>query len=155
MVTNNSSNGAVSYLWDLGDGTTSTNDDPSITYNAEGAYTICLIAYTATNCPDTACQTVEVIEEVESVIGIPTAFSPNNDTHNDVLYVRGSGIQSFTLVIYNRYGEKVFETNDLSSGWDGTYKGQPENTGVFAYYLEYEYVNGDKSSLKGNITLVK
>ena len=155
LVTNNSSNGAVSYLWDLGDGTTSTNGDPSITYNAEGAYTICLIAYTATNCPDTACQTVEVIEEVESVIGIPTAFSPNNDTHNDVLYVRGSGIQSFTLVIYNRYGEKVFETNDLSSGWDGTYKGQPENTGVFAYYLEYEYVNGDKSSLKGNITLVK
>jgi len=155
VVTNNSSNGAVSYLWDLGDGTTSTNDDPSITYNAEGAYTICLIAYTATNCPDTACQIVEVIEEVESVIGIPTAFSPNNDTHNDVLYVRGSGIQSFTLVIYNRYGEKVFETNDLSSGWDGTYKGEPENTGVFAYYLEYEYVNGDKSSLKGNITLVK
>ena len=155
VVTNNSSNGSVSYLWDLGDGTTSTNDDPSITYNAEGAYTICLIAYTATNCPDTACQIVEVIEEVESVIGIPTAFSPNNDTHNDVLYVRGSGIQSFTLVIYNRYGEKVFETNDLSSGWDGTYKGQPENTGVFAYYLEYEYVNGDKNSLKGNITLVK
>ena len=155
VATNNSSNGAVSYLWDLGDGTTSTNVDPSITYSTEGSYTICLIAYTATNCPDTTCQTVEIIEEVESVIGIPTAFSPNNDTHNDVLYVRGSGIQSFTLMIYNRYGEKVFETNDLTNGWDGTYKGESENTGVFAYYLEYEYVNGDKNSLKGNITLVK
>jgi len=155
VVINNSSNGAVSYLWDLGDGTTLTDIDPSITYTAEGAYTICLIAYTATNCTDTTCQTIEIIEEVESVIGIPTAFSPNNDTHNDVLFVRGSGITSFTLMIYNRYGEKVFESNDLSTGWNGNYKGKPENTGVFAYYLEYEYSNGEKGSLRGNITLVK
>ena len=155
VVTNNSSNGSDTYLWDLGDGTSSTNVDPSITYSAEGSYIICLIASTAANCADTTCQTIEVIEEVESVIGIPNAFSPNNDSHNDVLYVRGSGITSFTLLIYNRYGEKVFETNDLSNGWNGTYKGKPENTGVFAYYLEYEYDNGDKNSLKGNITLVK
>ena len=155
VLTNNSSNGAVSYLWDLGDGTTSIDVDPSVTYTAEGSYSICLIAYTATSCTDTTCQTIEVIEELESAIGIPTAFSPNNDTHNDVLFVRGSGITSFTFMIYNRYGEKVFESNDLSTGWDGNYKGQPENTGVFAYYLEYEYANGDKGSLKGNITLVK
>lgn len=155
VLTNNSSSDAVTYLWDLGDGTTSTDVDPSVTYTVEGTYSICLIAYTVTSCTDTTCQTAEVIEEVESVIGIPTAFSPNNDTHNDVLFVRGSGITSFTLMIYNRYGEKVFESNDLSIGWDGNHKGQPENTGVFAYYLEYEYINGEKGSLKGNITLVK
>jgi len=154
-LTNNSSNGAVTYLWDLGDGTTSTDTDPSVIYSSEGAYSICLIAYTATSCTDTTCKTVDVVEELESVIGIPTAFSPNNDTHNDVLYVRGSGITSFTLLIYNRYGEKVFETSDISEGWDGSYKGKPENIGVFAYYLEYEYANGDKGTLKGNITLVK
>ena len=155
MLINNSSSDAVTYLWNLGDGTTSTDVDPSVTYTVEGTYSICLIAYTATSCTDTTCQTAEVIEEVESVIGIPTAFSPNNDTHNDVLFVRGSGITSFTLMIYNRYGEKVFESNDLSIGWDGNHKGQPENTGVFAYYLEYEYISGEKGSLKGNITLVK
>lgn len=154
-LTNNSSGGAVSYLWDLGDGTSSTDTNPSATYNSEGSYLICLTAYTATSCPDSACQTVNVIEEVESVIGIPTAFSPNNDTHNDILFVRGSGIKSFTLMIYNRYGEKVFETIDITKGWNGNHKGKPENIGVFAYYLEYEYVNGDKGSLKGNITLVK
>jgi gliding motility-associated-like protein len=155
ILTNNSSSDAVSYLWDLGDGTTSTDIDPSVTYGAEGTYSICLIAYTATSCTDTTCQTIEVIEESELAIGIPTAFSPNNDTHNDVLFVRGSGITSFTLMIYNRYGEKVFESNDLSIGWNGNHKGKPENTGVFAYYLEYEYINGEKGSLKGNITLVK
>jgi len=155
VLINNSSSDAVTYLWNLGDGTTSTDVDPSVTYTVEGTYSICLIAYTATSCTDTTCQTAEVIEEVESVIGIPTAFSPNNDTHNDVLFVRGSGITSFTLMIYNRYGEKVFESNDLSIGWDGNHKGQPENTGVFAYYLEYEYISGEKGSLKGNITLVK
>ena len=155
VLTNNSSNDAVTYLWDLGDGTTSTDFEPSVTYTSEGSYAICLIAYTAASCADTTCQMVEVFEELESVIGIPTAFSPNNDTHNDVLFVRGSGIASFTLMIYNRYGEKVFESNDLSTGWNGTYKGKPENTGVFAYYLEYEYSNGEKGSLKGNITLVK
>jgi gliding motility-associated-like protein len=155
VPTNTSSNDAVTYFWDLGNGTTSTDVDPSVTYAGEGSYSICLIAYTATSCTDTTCQTLEVIEEVESVIGIPTAFSPNNDMHNDILYVRGSGITSFTLMIYNRYGEKVFESKELSSGWNGYYKGKPQNTGVFAYYLEYEYTNGDKGSLKGNITLVK
>jgi len=155
VLTNNSSNDAVTYLWDLGDGTTSTDFEPSVTYTSEGSYAICLIAYTAASCADTTCQMVEVFEELESVIGIPTAFSPNNDMHNDILFVRGSGIASFTLMIYNRYGEKVFESNDLSTGWNGTYKGKPENTGVFAYYLEYKYSNGEKGSLKGNITLVK
>lgn len=155
VLTNNSSSDAVTYLWDLGDGTTSTDVDPSVIYTAEGSYSICIIAYTATSCADTTCKTLEVIEEEESVIGIPTAFSPNNDTHNDVLFVRGSGITSFTLMIYNRYGEKVFESTDLSIGWNGNYKGKPENTGVFAYYLEYKYANGDKGSSKGNITLVK
>ena len=154
-LTNTSSGGAVTYLWDLGDGTSSTDTNPSATYDSEGSYSICLTAYTATSCPDSACQTVNVIEEIESIIGIPTAFSPNNDTHNDILFVRGSGIKSFTLMIYNRYGEKVFETIDITEGWNGDHKGKPENIGVFAYYLEYEYVNGDKGSLKGNITLVK
>ena len=58
-------------------------------------------------------------------------------------------------MIYNRYGEKVFETSDITEGWDGTYRGKPENIGVFAYYIEYEYANGDKGALKGNVTLVK
>jgi len=154
-LTNTSSGGAVTYLWTLGNGDTSTDTDLTTVFDSEGSYSICLVAYTATSCTDTTCKTVEVIEEVESVIGIPTAFSPNNDTHNDVLFVRGSGIASFSLLIYNRYGEKVFETSDITEGWDGTYKGKDENAGVFAYYLEYEYVNGDKGSLKGNITLVK
>ena len=81
-------------------------------------------------------------------------FYINKQDRSSFNYKNPQG-KSFTLTIYNRYGEKVFETIDITEGWNGNHKGKPENIGVFAYYLEYEYVNGDKGSLKGNITLVK
>jgi len=88
-------------------------------------------------------------------IGVPDAFSPNGDNNNDFLLVKGGGIESLTFVVFNRYGEKVFETTDQTNGWDGSYKGKSENTGVFAYYLEYVLINGDTGMIKGNVTLIR
>ena len=91
----------------------------------------------------------------EPNIFIPNAFSPNNDNNNDILYVRGKGIEEFYLAIYNRWGEKVFETTDINTGWDGTYKGQLMDPAVFVYYLKATCINENVFEKKGNITLVR
>ena len=88
---------------------------------------------------------------------LPNAFSPNGDGVNDQFCIQGWNdcIQSFRIMIFNRWGEKVFETTDINKGWDGTYKGQLMNTDVFVYRLEGKTHDGKGFSLKGNITLVR
>ncbi len=86
--------------------------------------------------------------------GVPTAFSPNGDNVNDVLYVLGS-IQNMDFEIFNRWGQSVFHSTDRSIGWDGTLDGKPVNPGVFAYKLSGTMANGTPVELKGNITLVR
>jgi gliding motility-associated-like protein len=86
---------------------------------------------------------------------IPTGFSPNGDGINDVVQVHGKGIDRISLMIFDRIGEKVFETHELESGWDGTYHGLPMNDNVFVYKLEVYYCSGENIKETGNITLLK
>jgi gliding motility-associated-like protein len=86
---------------------------------------------------------------------VPDAFSPNNDGQNDILYVRGDCIKTMDFIIYDRWGNKVFESNSISQGWDGTYKGQPMNTGTYSYYLTVQTFNGNNITKKGNIALIR
>ena len=88
-------------------------------------------------------------------VGVPTAFSPNGDGINDVLFVRGFGLAAISLVVYNRYGEVVFETTDQNIGWDGTFKNRDENPGVFTWVLQYDFITGNKGMQKGNTTLIR
>jgi gliding motility-associated-like protein len=87
---------------------------------------------------------------------VPTAFSPNNDGVNDVLNVLSNNcLTSMVFEVFNRWGEKVFETTDTKQGWDGTYKGTPQDPGVFGWYLEALLWDGKTVSLKGNTMLTK
>jgi gliding motility-associated-like protein len=89
-----------------------------------------------------------------SHIYLPNVFSPNGDGQNDILFVRGEGIQFLDFVIYNRWGQKVFETNSQNTGWDGTFKGKLCDPGVFAYYVKASFFNGNEVIQNGSITLV-
>lgn len=99
-----------------------------------------------------------IIKDTTVVCGeifVPNAFSPNEDAQNDVLYVRGNCIKELILVIYDRWGQKVFETEEVSKGWDGSYNGIVFNTGIFAYYLK-AITTDDKQVFKsGNISLIR
>ncbi|MBI3510273.1 MAG: gliding motility-associated C-terminal domain-containing protein [Bacteroidetes bacterium] len=86
---------------------------------------------------------------------IPNAFSPNHDNQNDVLYVRGNCIRQMQFEIYNRWGEKVFETSDPSVGWDGMWRGEACETAVFTYLLRATLIDGKEIEKQGNISLVK
>lgn len=88
-------------------------------------------------------------------VGVPSAFSPNGDGNNDVLFVKGNGIESMNFVVYNRYGEVVFESNNQSIGWDGTFMGREENPGVFTWVLQYDFYSGEKGRQQGNTTLYR
>lgn len=89
------------------------------------------------------------------IIFVPNAFTPDGDGHNDVLMVNGNNIDQMTMAIYNRWGQKVFETNDQSIGWDGTFKGQLLAPDVYGYYMKCTCDDGSDLFIKGNITLLR
>ncbi|HRH58134.1 MAG TPA: gliding motility-associated C-terminal domain-containing protein [Chitinophagales bacterium] len=116
---------------------------------------------TATN-RTTQCNTVDsVFVDLEYLpcskenIFIPNAFSPNGDGVNDKFLVRSKSLKSMHLEIYDRWGHKVFETDNISEGWDGTFKGQPSPLEAYGYYFKGECLQGDKITLKGNVTIIR
>ncbi|MFZ9575637.1 MAG: gliding motility-associated C-terminal domain-containing protein, partial [Bacteroidia bacterium] len=88
-------------------------------------------------------------------IFIPNTFTPNRDGINDVLLVRSNALQSIYFAVYNRWGERVFETRNLNSGWDGTINTSNAEQGVYGWYIEAECFNGRKTFKKGNVTLLR
>lgn len=99
--------------------------------------------------------TVVVAVNFEEIVEVPSAFSPNNDGVNDELHVLGIGIVNMEFRVFNRYGQLVFETEDIEDGWDGTMQGEPLNQGVFVWTLTYDLINGASGEKSGNVTLVK
>jgi len=91
----------------------------------------------------------------EPVIYVPNVFSPNGDGINDILYVHGQGIETMTFIIYDRWGEKVFESTDPTKGWDGSFRGKQVENGVYVYYLKAHIVTDEDVKYKGNITIVR
>ncbi len=144
---------ATRYAWVFGDGDLSAEVNPVHLFRHTGTFNVCLYARNASNCPAYLCRLVGA--DVKPLADLPTAFSPNGDGSNDVLYVRGAGIQTMNLKIFNRWGTLLFESNDQSIGWDGTYKGQPQPMEAYAYVLSVTFIDDTKLLKKGNVTLLR
>jgi len=87
---------------------------------------------------------------------VPTGFTPNNDGKNDLLKpILLGDVAQYKFWIYNRWGELIFETTDLNKGWDGTYKGQPQATGVFVWRCTYQFLNEQVQNAKGTFILIR
>ena len=92
----------------------------------------------------------------DTKIALPEAFSPNDDGKNDIAYVRGWGIREFVEVkIFNRWGQVVFESNDMGKGWDGTFNGKPQSIDTYAYTIKAIDMEGKDIFVKGYITLLR
>jgi len=98
---------------------------------------------------------VEIIVFSNPLVNIPNAFTPNRDGVNDIFLITGWEIDKFQMFIFNRWGEKVFETNILSTGWDGSYSGKTLPPDVYVYRVDVTYLTGDKEIFKGSLTLLK
>jgi len=98
-----------------------------------------------------------LIKEKICDIYFPSAFTPNNDGKNDLFKVLGAhAISDYHLTVYNRWGQKIFETTDYTKGWDGLVNGKLQNTGVFVWHSEFKNAgNPNKILMKGTVLLIK
>ncbi len=150
----NHSTNATHYKWFFGDGATDSYKNPIHTYLNAGEFNVTLIASGDYDCADTLTLYPIIIVEDGSIF-IPNAFTPNGDGMNDVFNIFGTGIQHFTLKIFDRIGELVYEGNEVSPGWDATFRGQPVNVGVFVYVADITYEDGTKANKKGDLTVLR
>ena len=102
---------------------------------------------------DTLCLPVTTI--IVPGLDVPNAFTPNSGDVNSVVFVRGFGIAKMRFIIWNRWGQKVFETDNRFQGWDGKVKGVVQPMDVYAYTLDVEFFDGTKTTKKGDITLIR
>jgi gliding motility-associated-like protein len=86
---------------------------------------------------------------------IPNAFTPNNDGLNDVFKVYGYAAREIHLMVFNQWGEKVFETRSQQQGWDGKYKGKVQPAGVYVYVCKMIMVDGTTELRRGSINLIR
>lgn len=145
---------AVSYSWLAAEGLSCTDcANPVVNSNSKtNEYTL-TVTYNG-NCKAVASTKVEV-KGSNTEPFVPNAFTPNGDGMNDVFMVFGQGISKVNMQIFNRWGEKVFESANQASGWDGTYKGELQNTGVFVYQISAVYLDGRTVDTNGTITLLR
>ena len=104
---------------------------------------------------DSVLVTVYELNCDEPDIFVPNAFTPNGDGSNDLLFVRGRFITELDLQVFDRWGEKVFETTDQNVGWDGTFRGKPVDPAVFVYHLTVRCEDGQRYFKKGNVTVIR
>lgn len=162
LICTNQSSGATSYQWSFGDGNTSNEVHPYYLYNTVGNYEIQLVATSLEGCTDTAY--ANVITGADVVF--PNAFTPNPDgssggyytlgsLDNDIFFPYTSGVVDYKLQIFNRWGELIFETTDIKQGWDGYYRGEISQLGVYVWKAYVKLNVGKEYRLTGDVTLLR
>lgn len=152
------------YAWDFGDGATDTGSDPDHGYNTIGIFPVTLTVTDVNGCTDEVTHTVEILP-VHTVV-IPNAFTPDpnggnggaydpGDLSNNVFYPFARFVKDFKMRIYDRWGELVFESNDILRGWDGYYRGQMGQQDVYAYQVWIRFVDDREFEQLGDLTLFR
>lgn len=147
---------AFAYQWNNpGSLSSSVVPDPEARPLATTDYTVTVTGEGGCTRELTVRVVVTVLPCDNSYVYIPSAFSPNDDPYNNTFNVRSSILGPFTLTVYNRWGEKLFETSDPDRGWDGTFEGAPVPIDAYGYYFEAICLDGTPIRLKGNVTLFR
>ena len=145
----------VSNYWNLGNSTFSTDVNPLASYSDSGRFTIILEVTNAEGCKDTFSLNTGLLY-ADFVLYLPNSFSPDGDGINDVFKLEGTKYnKEFLLEIYNQWGEKVFETNNMQDSWDGTYQGKECQQGVYLCIIHLIPMKDFVKSYRTNITLIR
>ena len=165
VYTTNLSYGAETYEWNFGDGAFSDEFEPVHIYSRAGDYDISLIGISKDGCIDSMriASAVEALEDGD--VQIPNVFTPSKDgpnggnvsynNSNDIFIPLMKGVTNFHMQIFNRWGELLFESFSMEYGWDGYYKGVLCPQDVYIYKLQIDYINGDKATKVGDVTLLR
>ncbi|MGZ4043733.1 MAG: PKD domain-containing protein, partial [Bacteroidia bacterium] len=140
-----------SWSWNFGNTNTSVAQNPSNVYSDKGIFPVQLAIKDGNGCADT------IIKDIYVTLlpMVPSAFTPNNDGHNDILFVKGGPFVKMSFRVYNNWGEILFTSDDQEKGWDGTFKGQPSPLGVYVWILDVELYNGNSVRKTGDVTILK
>jgi gliding motility-associated-like protein len=143
--------------WNFGDSFVSTLQNPTHNYADTGTYQVQLIVTTNYNCIDSITLPLKVNEI--STLYVPNAFTPDGNSLNDVFAPKGIDLLDFRMQIFDRWGEKIFDSPNINDGWDGKYRGTLCKDGVYIYRIEFTEKNGQtklQEKLKvGHVTLIK
>jgi len=138
--------GYSSYTWNTG------STEPGLAIRTGGIYSLTVTSFD--NCTGT--DTLRIWETNCIPIGIPNAFSPNNDGKNDLFKPRiNAEIRDYLLRIYNRVGQLVYQTKEPGQGWDGRFKGQLQSPGNYIYQVSFRDTAGKPLNYSGNIILLR
>ncbi|MEM9832526.1 MAG: PKD domain-containing protein [Bacteroidota bacterium] len=162
----NLSLGAENYYWDFGDGNTSTDFNPDHTYEAPGSYDVTLVAESNQGCLDTIVVESAVLIEDGGTVQVPNAFTPSPfgpstsevvgpNGQNDIFLPVFEGVTEFHMMIYNRWGELMFESFDKTQGWNGYYKGRLCPKDAYVYKVKLKFSDGDSRTVVGDVTLLR
>jgi gliding motility-associated-like protein len=162
VYTDNRSINASAYIWDFGDGYTSSDVEPQHKYTKEGSYDITLIASNGDGCADTTVVASAVQAVNHGQLLIPNAFVPNksgpgsdNRLNNEVFLPLVQKVTKFQMLIFNRWGQLVFQSTSPDVGWDGYYKGRLCAQDVYIYQITAEYENGRTVVRTGDVNLIR
>ena len=160
---NNSSLNSTQYLWELENSNMSeafNTEDVSYSFDNHnvGFYDMCLITYTVNGCTDTICKTVNLKDDF--IFYIPNGFTADGNSKNDQFgpIMKGAHENDYSMTIYNRWGELIFESSDINSRWDGKHMvtGNLCPLGVYVWKIQLrDIINQEDKSFIGNVTLVR
>ena len=156
---NNLSIGGSSYSWDFGDNSPySIFENPNHTYplQIDTSYYVTLIVTDSNGCVDTVVNIITI--DPEFFVYVPNAITIDGNAYNEIffpVFADPNRIKKYRLTIYNRWGENIWETTDLNQGWDGKFKGNDVQEGVYTWKIEYElFIEGNKRQF-GHVTLLR
>ncbi|CAN5904111.1 hypothetical protein BH11BAC7_BH11BAC7_04390 [soil metagenome] len=148
------SQGALFWEWDFGDNDGSILQEPSHSYSDTGIFNVSQIVINQYGCRDTAYVPVRV--EAEFTFFVPNAFTPNGDGENDLFMGEGMGIRTFDFLVFDRWGNKIFESENPSLGWNGILpSGRPAQIDVYVYKIFILDVMSEKHTYIGHVSLIR
>lgn len=149
----NLSQNAINYEWSFGDGFGETIFEPGHTYNQMGEFFACLQATNILGCSDVICKKIKV--DSDWTLYIPDAFTPNTDGINDLFFAKGTNIIKFNIMIFDRWGEKIFSSNDIMTPWDGKCKGKPVQEDVYIWKVNFTDIHSESHDKTGHVTVIR
>ena len=141
------------YKWDFGDGYYSNASEPIHEYEEAGVYFPSLEVTNEFGCSDLYTKDINI--ESDYTLWIPNTFTPNGDGLDEIFAPKGIGVEAFNMIVYTRWGEEVYFSQDLNSGWDGMLTDMVQApTGIYTYRIVTEDFNGKVRTYQGEVNLI-
>jgi len=151
--TDQSQDGAVSWEWDMRDGTIINDRNFKYSYSDTGTFNVRLVAFNQFGCSDTTYKSVTI--KPHPGLYMPSAFTPYSTQGYETYKPVYMGIEQISMTIYDRWGKIIFQTSKLGEGWDGTVDGKPAPTGTYVYHVSFTNNLEQTEELTGTVTLIR